>query len=189
MWSPDGKALYYVTEQFGMANIARLDLTAGATAKPQRITFHADDAVRKARISGNGEWIVYQCGADLYVASVAGGSPRKLAIEVHADKKTNSEHVVTLKGTRPIAPAPDEKHVAFVAHGQVFLCPLPDGGRATRLTESDAYDHGIAWEPDGKKLVFVSDRDGQDDLYLLESDDPDSDLHRQGPPVQSQAID
>ena len=43
-----------------------------------------------------------------------------------------------------------------------------------RLTESDAYDHGIAWEPDGKKLVFVSDRDGQDDLYLLESDDPDS---------------
>jgi tricorn protease len=175
MWAPDGKALYYVTEQFGMANVARLDLSAGANTKPQRITFHAEDAVRKARISGNGEWIVYECGADLYVASVAGASPRKLAIEIHADEKTNSERVVSLaRDATEFAPAPDEKHVAFVAHGQVFLCPLPDGGRATRLTESPAYDHGIAWAPDGKKVVFASDRDGQEDLYLLESDDPDS---------------
>jgi tricorn protease len=175
MWAPDGKSLYYVTEQFGMANIARLDLSAGANARPQRITFHADDAVRKARISRNGEWIVYECGADLYVAPVAGGSPRRLAIEIHADEKTNSEHVVTLKqDATEFAPAPDEKHVAFVAHGQIFVCPLPEGGRATRLTESPAYDHGINWAPDGKKLVFVSDRNGQEDLYLLESDDSDS---------------
>ncbi len=175
MWAPDGKALYYVTEQFGTGNIARLDLSAGDNAKPQRITFHADDAVRKARISRNGEWIVYECGADLYVAPVAGGSPRKLAIEIHADEKTNSERVITLKqDATEFAPAPDEKHVAFVVHGQVFLCPLPDGGRATRLTESAAYDHGITWAPDGKKLVFASDRDGQEDLYLLESDDDDS---------------
>jgi tricorn protease len=174
MWAPDGKALYYVTEQFGMANIARLDLSA-ENAKPQRITFHADDAVRKARISGNGEWIVYECGADLFVAPVAGGSPRKLAIEIHADEKTNSERVITLtRDATEYAPAPDEKHVAFVAHGQVFLCPLPDGGRATRLTESAAYDHGIAWAPDGKKIVFASDRGGQEDLYLLESDDDES---------------
>src|SRR5205823_5751291 len=100
MWAPDGKALYYVTEQFGTANIARLDLTAGerpasgSPAAPRRVTFHADDAVRWARISGNGEWIVYECGADLYVAPVAGGPPRKLAVEVHADEKTNSERVV-----------------------------------------------------------------------------------------------
>ncbi|HEY1380219.1 MAG TPA: MdsD protein, partial [Gemmataceae bacterium] len=174
MWSPDGKALYYVTEQFGTANVARLDLTSPG-AVPQRVTFHADDAVRRARISRNGEWIVYECGADLYVVPVAGGPPRKLAIEVHADDKTNAERVVTLtRDATEYAPAPDEKHVAFVAHGQVFLCPLPDGGRATRLTESPAYDHGIAWAPDGKKLVFASDRGGQEDLYLLESDDPES---------------
>jgi tricorn protease len=174
-WAPDGKSLYYVTEQFGLANIVRLDLSAGDAARPQRITFHADDAVRKARVSGNGEWIVYECGADLYVATVAGGPPRKLAIEIHADEKTNSDRVVTLKqDATEFAVAPDEKHVALVVHGQVFLCGLPDGGRAVRLTESPAYDHGIAWAPDGKKLVFASDRGGQEDLYLLEADESES---------------
>lgn len=175
MWSPDGKALYYVTERFGTANIARLDPNSGDAGPVQRLTFHADDSVRRARISHNGDWIVYECGADLYVVPVAGGPPRKLAIEVHADDKTNAERVVTLtRDATEFAPSPDEKHVAFVAHGQIYVCPLPDGGRATRLTEDPAYDHGISWAPDGKRMVFASDRNGQEDLYLLESDDPES---------------
>ena len=47
------------------------------------------------------------------------------------------------------------------------------GGKATRLTDSPAYDHGIAWAPDSKKIIFTSDRGGQEDLYLLEADDPE----------------
>jgi tricorn protease len=175
MWSPNGKALYYVTERFGTANIARLDPAVGDAGPIQRLTFHADDAVRRARISANGEWIVYECGADLYVVPVAGGPPRKLAIEVHADDKTNSEKVVTLtRDATEYAPSPDEKHVAFVAHGQIYVCPLPEGGKATRLTDDPAYDHGIAWASDGKRIVFASDRGGQEDLYLLESNDAES---------------
>src|SRR5262245_33020736 len=131
MWSPDGRTLYYVSEQFGTANVVRLDLTAGGPAKPEAFTHHAEDAVRRARISRNGEWSVYECGADLYLAPTQGGSPRKLAIEVFADDKTNSESVVTLtRDATEYAPSPDEKHVAFVTRGELFLCPLPDGGKA-----------------------------------------------------------
>src|SRR5436190_2577821 len=174
MWSPDGRTLYFVSEQFGTANIGRLDLSAGDKPKPQQLTTHTEDSVRRARISGNGEWIVYECGADLYVTPTHGGSPRKLAIEVHADEKVNSERVLTLtRDATEFAPAPDDKHVAFVAHGQVFLCPMPEGGKATRLTDDGAYNHGISWAPDGKKIVFASDRSGHEDLYLLEPDDPD----------------
>src|SRR5262249_2947706 len=91
MWSPDGRFLYYVSESWGTpANVLRHDLT-GKT-KTQPLTFHKDDSVRKARISANGEWIVYECGADLWVASTREGvSPRKLAIEVNADDKVNAE--------------------------------------------------------------------------------------------------
>ena len=47
-------------------------------------------------MSGNGEWVVYECGADLWVVSTKGDtSPRKLAIEVNADDKSNSERAVT----------------------------------------------------------------------------------------------
>src|SRR5204862_3992312 len=127
MWAPDGKALYYVTEQTGrVANVVKLDLfnrepPASAPA-PQPVTQHADDAVRRARISGNGEWIVYECGADLYVVSTHGGPPRKLAVEVHADDKSNAERLVTVNaGATDYAPSPDERHVALVVHGELFL--------------------------------------------------------------------
>ncbi|HEY8503327.1 MAG TPA: S41 family peptidase, partial [Gemmataceae bacterium] len=68
--------------------------------------------------------------------------------------------------------SPDEKHVAFVVHGELFRVPVT-GGKAVRLTDSPAYDHGVSWSPDGKKLLFASDRGGYEDLYLLEPDDPE----------------
>jgi tricorn protease len=176
MWSPDGKFIYYVSERWGTpANIVRKDVNNKTTA--QLVTFHKDDSVRKARISGNGEWIVYECGADLWVVSTREGErPRKLAIEVNADDKVNPERTITFtRGVSEFAPSPDEEHIAFVVHGELFLIPRT-GGKAVRLTDNPAYDHGIAWAPDGKKIVFLSDRNGAEDFYSLESDPPDQKL-------------
>ncbi len=176
MWSADGQTIYYVSEYFStrehpVGNIVCQD--AAGKSKPRQVTFHTQDSVRRARISRDGEWLVYECGAELWVVPTKGGSPRKLAIEVHADDKTNTERTVTLtSGASEFALAPDEKHVAFVVHGQIFLVPI-EGGKATRLTESTAFDHGVAWSADGRRIIFTSDRNGHEDLYLLEPDDPE----------------
>jgi tricorn protease len=173
MWAPDGQTLYYVSECFGTpANIVRDDLTG--KHKPQLVTFHKDDGVRRARISANGQWLVYECGADLYIASTHEGvPPRKLAIEVHADDKVNPETTKTFTdGASEFALSRDEKHVAFALHGKLFLMPIA-GGKATPLTDGGSYDHDIAWAPDNSKILFVSDRNGQEDVYALTSDDPD----------------
>ncbi len=172
MWAPDGASIYYVTESgSAAANIVVQDCEGKTSPRP--ITFHKDDGVRKARISGNGEWIVYECGADICVVSTSHGSARKLAIAVHADDKSNVERIVTFtRSASEFAMSPDEKHVAFVVHGQIFLTPVA-GGKSTRLTESAGFDHGIAWAPDGQRIIFASDRNGFEDLYLLEPDDVD----------------
>jgi len=176
MWSADGRRLYYVTEQFGTpANIVFVNTVltpfGRLIGKPQQLTHHKEDGVRRARISANGEWIVYECGTDLWVASTKGGSPRKLAIEVYADEKSNSEKLTTFtSGATEFAPNPSESHIAFVVHGEIFLMPQA-GGKATRLTDHPAFDHGVSWSPDGKKLIFVSDRNGRENLYQLDPDD------------------
>lgn len=172
MWAPDGQTLYYVSEALGApANIVRQD--AAGKSKPTPVTHHKDDGVRRARISGNGEWIVYECGADLCVVSTRDGASRKLAIEVNADDKSNTERTVTYtRSMTEYAMSPDENHVAFLVHGELFLMPIT-GGKATRLTDNPAFDHGIAWAPDGKSIIFASDRSGHEDLYLLEADDPE----------------
>ena len=45
-----------------------------------------------------------------------------------------------------------------------------DGSGLTRLTNSPGYDAECAYSPDGKQLVFCSDRDGDPDLYIMDAD-------------------
>jgi tricorn protease len=176
MWSANGKKMYYVSEspdKPGIANIVEQDLqqvTSSASVKP--LTQHSEEFVRRARISKNGEWIVYECGADLWVVNTKNGQNRKLAIEVHADDKSNPERTVTYtRDATEYALSPDESHAVIVVHGELFLTKVPAGGKSTRLTDHPAFDSSPAWSPDGKKIVFTSDRTGVNELYLLEPDD------------------
>ena len=180
MWSADGKYLYYVSDvASSVANLTKIaiadaDNPLPATVPvPQVVTHHKDDSVRRARMCANGEFIVYECGADIWIHSLKTGKDRKLHIEVNADDKTNTESLKTFTtGATEFAWSPNEQHVAFVVHGEIFLMPRT-GGKSKRLTDHPAFDHGIAWAPDGKKIAFLSDRDGHEDIYLLEANDPD----------------
>jgi tricorn protease len=180
MWSADGQWLYYVSEVHGTpANVVRIPVNApsgGEQARPQQVTFHKDDGVRRARISGNGAWIVYECGADLWVVSTQGRSqPRKLAIEVHADDKSNTERMETYSNAHAteFTLSQDEKHAIIVVHGELFRIHVGPGGKATRMTTMGVSNHGVAWSPDMSKVLFLSDQDGHDNIYLLEADDPE----------------
>ena len=174
-WSADGRTLYWVSECLGTpANIVRQEIDAAGPLVPQPVTFHKDESVRRMRMGGNGDWLVYECGPDLYVLNTREGAPRKLLIEVNADDKTNQEKIQTFTSSASeYSLSQDEKYISFVVHGEIFVMPRA-GGKAKRLTDSPAFDHGVSWAPDSKKLVFLSDRGGHEDVYLLESDDPDN---------------
>lgn len=44
----------------------------------------------------------------------------------------------------------------------------PDGSEIVQLTDELGYDGQPAWSPDGQSLAFVSDRDGNLEIYILE---------------------
>jgi tricorn protease len=181
MWSADGKTLFYVSEIHGTpANIVRLPLeAAGPSAggkpavKPMQVTAHKDDSVRRARISRDGQWIVYECGADLWIVSTREGStPRKLAIEVNADDKTNPEQLkIFTNGATEFSLTADEKFMAFAVHGKLFRMNVGPRSKVVQMTDGPSNDHNATWAPDGSKIIFISDRNGHEDLYLLEADD------------------
>src|SRR5262249_50068020 len=94
--------------------------------------------------------------------------------EIFADDKTNTETTRTLtQGASEFAINQEETHFAFVVHGEIFMQKLGANAKAVRLTDSPAYDHGISWSPDSKKILFISDRSGHEDIYVVESAEPD----------------
>ena len=176
MWGADGQTLYYVSEFHGTpANIVRQPASSSPGTPPEQVTFHKDDGVRRARISRDGRWIVYECGPELCVVSTRpGAQPRKVAVQVYADDKANTERVETFTShATEFVLSPDEKQVAFAVHGNLFRMPVGPDAKASRLTDTTGNDHGIAWAPDGSKMLFISDRGGQEDVYLLEPNDPE----------------
>ena len=42
--------------------------------------------------------------------------------------------------------------------------------RGTRLTNNAAFDIEPSWSPDGTKIAFASDRDGNSEIYVMNAD-------------------
>ena len=45
-----------------------------------------------------------------------------------------------------------------------------DGSAQTRLTDNPAFDRSPVWSPDGKRIAFVSDRDMNMEIYVMNAD-------------------
>ncbi len=65
--------------------------------------------------------------------------------------------------------SPDGKTIVFTYKGDIFTVPA-SGGVATRLTSDAGYEQLPIWSPDGKTIVFASDRYGNFDLFAIKAD-------------------
>ena len=65
--------------------------------------------------------------------------------------------------------SPNGKTIAFNYMGDIYKVDTK-GGEATRLTSNTAYDYNAIWSPDGTKIAFASDRNGNFDIYLMSAE-------------------
>lgn len=62
---------------------------------------------------------------------------------------------------------PDGETLVFELLGDLYTLPL-DGGEATRITEGIAFDSQPRYGPNGDRIVFVSDRSGSENIWILD---------------------
>ena len=105
---------------------------------------------------------------EIYVMDADGGNLRRLTKNSDAD-------------TFP-SWSPDGKRIVFLSDrdGHVDLqhgAPIPeiyvmdaDGGNQQNLTNNPNADRSPSWSPDGKRIAFMSDKNGNYDIYVMDAD-------------------
>ena len=63
--------------------------------------------------------------------------------------------------------SPDGQTIVFDLLGDLYTLPIA-GGTATQLTRGMAYDAQPRFSPDGRSIVFTSDRDGADNVWTID---------------------
>ncbi len=101
------------------------------------------------------------------------------------DKKDDkSKKVLPLKGERKIEfttdegtwisldVSPDSRTIVFELLGDIYTLPI-EGGQAKLISGGMSFDSQPKFSPDGKRIAFLSDRDGGENLWIMKSDGSD----------------
>lgn len=160
VWAPDGKTFYYLSEEKGSFNV--FQRTLGSSSAVQ-ITHYTKHPVRFLSIAADGR-LCYSFNGEIYTL-LPGGQPVKVNIRVFSDKSDKDlVREVKRSGARDMAVSPDGKEVAFILRGDVYVTSV-EYKTTKQVTNTSCQERNVGFAPDGRSLVYASERDGLWQLY------------------------
>lgn len=162
VWAPDGKSFYYLSEQDGTLNIYKRGLEAGVSSDTQ-LTTYKGNPVRYLSASNDGI-LCYSYDGELYTL-VPGKKPVKVNISIVQDElESKAVRVLRSGGASQVAVSPKGKEIAFIMDGDVYVTSL-DYSTTKQITDTPERERRVDFAPDGRSLVYDSERNGVWQLY------------------------
>ena len=161
VFSPDDDEIYYLSEGSGSFNIWKLPVMGAQN--PTRITFFENNPLRFLSIANNGT-LCFGYNGEIYTQAI-GEEPQKVDIRIIVNEKENQEEFMKLtSGATEMAVSPDGKQIALIIRGEVFVTST-DFKTTKRITNTPEQERSVSFSPDGKKLLYASERNGSWNLY------------------------
>ena len=163
MWI--GDAIYFVSDRDGTLNVYAYDIKSDNV---QKVTQSNIWDVRWPSSDNKGK-IVYELNGELQILNVATKEDVKISITVPDDglAKRPSRYSAE-KNIEDFELSPKGERALFVARGDVFTTPIENGPTRNLTNSSNAHDKFARWSPDGRKISFISDRSGEEQIYLID---------------------
>ena len=159
--------LFYVSDRDGTLELFRYDEASGTQ---EQLTRNDEWDIKWA--SGDGEnRIVYEIAGRIALYDVNSGTERRLQIRVPDDGvRRIARRIEVADQVEDFGLAPDGQRMLVTARGDVFTVPVEHGVTRNLTQRGDAHDREAAWSPDGRHVAFISDRSGEEQLYVVAAD-------------------
>jgi tricorn protease len=158
-----GGRIYFVSDHEGTGNL--YSVRPDGRGAIQRHTHHADFYVRFP--GSDGRRIVYHAGADLYLFDPETSVARRLAVEIRSPRPQRQMKFASGSQFEDYDPHPAGHSVALTVRGRPIVMGFWEGP-ATEFGAPWRGRHRLArWLSDGKRLVAVTDTEGEERLEIF----------------------
>ena len=165
MWI--GNAIYFTSDRSGTFNIYAYDLAGGKVAP---VTSSRTWDVRWPSTDHVGR-IVYELAGEIQLLDIKTGASRAVPITVPDDGLWNRPSRVSAAGQiEDFDLSPKGERAVITARGDIFSVPIEKGDVRNLTASSSAHEKAAAWSPDGSRIAFLSDRSGEEELYVIAQD-------------------
>lgn len=169
LWMNDSE-LVFLSSLSGRYNVHKASLSGEIT----QVTQLSDYGINTMSLSPSSQTVVYQAMDKVVSYNLSSGQSQEIDIQVTSDARYDQVSDKTISNqVSEFAISPNGKYMAYVHRGEIFVTRNDkEDSRSVRITSNPARDRSVQWLSD-EKIIFTSDRNGQYDLFLVESSDTD----------------
>lgn len=168
VWDGDGNTFYYLSEEDGVSNVYRANVDG--SGKTQLTKFDTNP-VRHLSASADGRTLAFSQDGELYTL-VPGQQPVKVPVTITTDDyardviKSNNSY-----GATSMSVSADGSVIAFILRGDVYVTSTKYK-TTKRITDTPEQERVVDISPDGKTLVYDSERNGMWQLFTAKIKNP-----------------
>ncbi|MBD3178463.1 MAG: hypothetical protein GF417_02105 [Candidatus Latescibacteria bacterium] len=165
MWN--GERIYFVSDREGdIRNLFYYDLS---TDNVFQVTDYTDHGITWPSMSGDGSRIVFERDHRLYVLQTETEDVKEVVVYAPTDDRINMiSYIDPTDYIRSFGVSSTGKRITYQARGDIYTAPAEYGDIRNLTESSGARDRYPSWSPDGKWIAYISDKSGDDEVYLID---------------------